>query len=173
MSPQMEHAAVSEGFAQQGSRQRRPIGRTTMSHKPQEVLERHPLDRVLRERKGAVWVSLDRGWQQHDPRMVTWEVERQQFDVAHTEITCRSNHLQVPICVFAFRRTKHQAWQAGIVFEPGFRSGNLLPRLLLGGFGQDSMMQGMCTNLEGETELPDLGCRHRLVLGPPRAVKPS
>src|SRR5260370_41297128 len=103
-----------------------------MSHKPQEVLERHPLDRVLRERKGAVWVSLDRGWQQHDPRIVTWEVERQQFDVAHTEITCRSNHLQVAICVFAFRWTKHQPQQAGMVSAPGLRSGTLLPLLLLG-----------------------------------------
>jgi hypothetical protein len=32
-------------------------------------------------------------------------------------------------------------------------------------------MQGMCTNFESETELPDLGCRHRLILGGHRDVK--
>src|ERR1700736_4729306 len=96
MAPQMKHAATFDALAQKRSRQLGPVGRAAVSNVPPEVLEGVPPDRILGENEEPVRVGLNRGWQQPDSCFQPWEVERNQFDAAYTEIARSSDHFQVP-----------------------------------------------------------------------------
>src|SRR2546430_17308899 len=164
MAPEMEHAAGCEGLTQQGSRQRRPLGRAAVSNKPPQIAEGGPLDRVPREGEEAVRISLNRGRQQHESRFLSWEVERNHLDGAQAEVAGLSDHFHVTIRILACRRTKREARQTGVFFNPRLGTDDFLPSLLVGGTGENNMMEGLCANLESAAQLPDLRRLHRPVL---------
>src|ERR1700730_10779149 len=164
MAPQMEHAAALDGVTQQGSRQIRPFARPAMSNEPPEVVEGRAFYCVPDKCKETVRISLNRGRHQHESRLLPREIERTQFDAAQTEVARLSDHYQVTTRILALRRTKHQARQAGVIFEPGFGTGDFLPRLVLRRASENGMVKRMCANLESAAQLSDRGRRHGPVL---------